>query len=111
MVIPIYSPPPPTSLAGGIIRTQRHSSCRNHHSKAAKVKVFSKEGQLQGRGHKSGNHVKGLVARNVHVQYESPVPSGKKVMDKAKVFVHASHADADVDNRAILAPRTFILAR
>ena len=34
-------------------------------------------------------HVKGLVTRNTHVQYESPINSSKKVMAKVKVFVHA----------------------
>ena len=29
------------------------------------------------------------------MQYESPITSGKKVMAKVKVFVHALHADAD----------------
>ena len=46
--------------------------------------------------------------RNTHMQYESPISSGKKVMAKVKVFVHASNADT----RAMtLAPRTFVLAR
>ena len=48
------------------------------------------------------------------MQYESPITSGKKVMAKDKVFVHASHADADADGRAMtlaLAPRTFVPAR
>ena len=30
--------------------------------------------------------MKGLVKRNTHVQYESPITSGKKVMFKVKVF-------------------------
>ena len=60
--------------------------------------------------------VKGLDTRNTHVQYESPISSGKKVMAKVKVFVHASNADADADtdadNKAMtLAPRTFVPAR
>ena len=50
------------------------------------------------------------------MQYESPISSGKKVMAKVKVFVHASNADADADadadTRAMtLAPRTFVPAR
>ena len=52
------------------------------------------------------------------MQYESPISSGKKVMAKVKVFVHASHADADTDadtnadGRAMtLAPRTYVPAR
>ena len=50
--------------------------------------------------------MKVLVTRNTHVQYEIPIPYGKKVMAKVKVFVHASNADADT--RAMtLAPRTF----
>ena len=58
--------------------------------------------------------VKGLVTRNTHVQYESFISYGKKVMAKVKVFVHTSNADtdADADTRAMtLAPRTFIPAR
>ena len=39
----------------------------------------------------------GLVTRNTHVQYESPISSCKKVMTKVKVFVHATAADADAD--------------
>ena len=35
------------------------------------------------------------VTKNTHVQYESHISSGKKVIAKVKVFVHASHADAD----------------
>ena len=48
------------------------------------------------------------------MQYESPISSGKKVMAKVKVFVHAANADADADadTRAMtLAPRTFVPAR
>ena len=30
--------------------------------------------------------VKGLVTRNMHVQYESPITCGKKVLAKVKVF-------------------------
>ena len=57
-------------------------------------------------------HVKGLITSNTHVQYESSISYGKKVMAKVKVFVYASNADADADTRAMtLAPRTFVLAR
>ena len=31
-------------------------------------------------------HVKGLVTRNTHVQYESPISPDKRVMAKVKVF-------------------------
>ena len=31
-------------------------------------------------------YLKGLVTRNTHVQYKSPITSGKKVMAKVKVF-------------------------
>ena len=31
-------------------------------------------------------HVKGLLKRNTHVQYESPTSSSLKVMAKVKVF-------------------------
>ena len=54
--------------------------------------------------------MKGPVTRKTHVHYESSISSGKKVMAKVKVFVHASNADADT--RAMtLAPRTFVPAR
>ena len=37
-----------------------------------------------------------------HMQYESPISSGKKViMVKVKVFVHASNADTDADTSAM----------
>ena len=38
------------------------------------------------RGKKLRYHVKGLVTRNTHVQYVSPITCGKKVMAKVKVF-------------------------
>ena len=48
---------------------------------------------------------KGLATSNTHVQYESSISSGKKVMAKVKVFVNALNADADADTRAMtLAP-------
>ena len=37
-------------------------------------------------GQKVWYNVKGLVRRNVHMQYESPTSSGLKVMTKVKVF-------------------------
>ena len=74
---------------------------------------FSKVGQTsrsRSRGQKLRYHVKGLVTSNTHVQYESSISYGKKVMAKVKVFVHASNADADT--RAMtLTPRTFVPAR
>ena len=76
---------------------------------------FSKVGQTsrsRSRGQKLWYHVKGLVIRNTHVQYESPISYSKKVMAKVKVFVHASNEDANTDTMAMtLAPRTFVLAR
>ena len=48
----------------------------------------------------------GLVTMNTHVQYESSISSGKKVMAKVKFFVHASNADinadAEADTRAMI---------
>ena len=41
------------------------------------------------QGQKFWYHVKGLVTRNTHVQYESSISSGDKSMAKVKVFVHA----------------------
>ena len=82
-----------------------------------RLKFFLKIGQISrsgSRGQKLWYHVKGLVTSNTHVQYASSISYGKKVMAKAKVFVHVSNADADADTRAIpmtLAPRTFVPAR
>ena len=58
--------------------------------------------------------MKGLVTSNSHVQYESSISSGKKVMVKVKVFVHATDAvaEADADGRAVtLANWTYVPAR
>ena len=50
-----------------------------------KVRKLSKVGQTsrsRSRGQNLWYHVKALVTRNTHVQYESSIPSGKKVMTK-----------------------------
>ena len=57
----------------------------------AKFNFFSKVGKTsrsRSQGQKLGYHVKGLVTRNTHVQYESPITSGLKVtvMANVKVF-------------------------
>ena len=53
--------------------------------------------------------MKGLVIRNTHVQYESPLTSGLKVMAKVKVFVQNTDANVDSDSRAItLDPKTYL---
>ena len=39
------------------------------------------------QGQKLQYHVKGLVTRNTHVRYESPITSDKKVMAKVQVFL------------------------
>ena len=58
---------------------------------AAKVTVFfSKVGQSsRSQGQQLSYHVKGLVTRNDHLKYESPVSFGLKVMTKVKVVVLA----------------------
>ena len=68
---------------------------------------FFKVGQTsrsRSQGQKLWYHVKDLVTRNTHVQYESLITSGKKVMAKVKVFVHAhtpKDGDGDADTRAM----------
>ena len=50
---------------------------------------FSKVGQTsssRSQNQKLWCHVKGLVIRDKHVQYESPITSGLKVMTKVKFF-------------------------
>ena len=52
-----------------------------------RLKFFkSQTSRTKSRGQKLWYHVKGLVTRNTHVQYESPISSGLKVMVKVKVF-------------------------
>ena len=56
---------------------------------SSKDLIFSKVGQTsrsRSQGQKLWNQVKGLVRRNTHMQYESPITCGKKVMAKVKVF-------------------------
>ena len=53
------------------------------------LKFFSNVGQTsssRSRGQKLWYHVKGLVTKNTHVQYESHISSNKKVMANVKVF-------------------------
>ena len=67
-----------TTLAG------RQPSLNRSHGQS-----FSEGGQTsrsRSRGQKLWYHVKGLVTRNTHVQYESHISSSKKVMAKVKVF-------------------------
>ena len=46
------------------------------------------------------------------MEYESCILNGLKYMAKVKVFVYASNAEADVDNKAMtFAPQTFAPAR
>ena len=55
------------------------------------VKVFLKVGQTSrsmSEGQKLRYHVKGLVTRNTHMQYENPISSSKKVISKVKVFIN-----------------------
>ena len=42
------------------------------------------------------------------MKYERSTTSGLEVMAKVKVFVHATDADADADDRALTAPRTYM---
>ena len=45
------------------------------------------------------------------MRYESPISSGKKVMVKVTVFVHASNVEVDTDTRAMtLASQIFVPA-
>ena len=49
--------------------------------------------------------MKSLVIKNTHVQYESPITSGLKVMAKIKVYVQTT----DTDSRAMaLGPQTYL---
>ena len=85
-----------------------------HFKVMAKVKVFLKVGQTQrsrSRVQKLRYHVKCLVTRNTHMQYESPITSSKKVMTKVKVFVHAHGRRRGRARAMTLAPWIFVLAR
>ena len=49
-----------------------------------RLKFF--KSRSRSRGQKLWFHVNSLVTRNMHVQYESPISYGKKVIAKVKVF-------------------------
>ena len=49
-------------------------------------------------------HVKGLVTRNTHVQYESPITCGKKFMSKVKFFKTRSNFKVKVTRSKIMVP-------
>ena len=72
-----------------VVRRQRRWPGSNQHLIATKAKMFSKVGQtsriMPGR-QTLRYHVKGLVTRNTHVQYESPITFGRKVMAKVEFF-------------------------
>ena len=68
---------------------------------------FLKVGQTsrsKSQGQKLRYHVKGLVTRNTHVQYESPITSGNKVMAKVKVFKSRSNFKVKVTRSKITVP-------
>ena len=73
---------------------------------------FSKVGQtsrFRSKGKKLWYHLKGLVTKNTHMQYESSIAFGLKYIAKVKVFVHATDTDAGADGRAIRwAPWTYL---
>ena len=48
--------------------------------------------------------MKGLVTRITHVQYESPITFGKKVMVKVKVFKSRSNFKVKVTRSKIMVP-------
>ena len=50
------------------------------------LKFFKRRSTSRSQGQKLWYPVKGLVTRNTHVQYESPISSGKKFMAKLKFF-------------------------
>jgi hypothetical protein len=52
----------------------------------ANVKVFEKWVKYQGQGHKFWYQQKGLVLRNTHMKYESPIICHSKDMANVKVF-------------------------
>ena len=71
-----------------VVRRQRRSPAGNNLNRSHSWS-FSKVGQFSrsmSRGQTLLYHVKIFVTKNTHVQYESPISSGKKVMAKVKVF-------------------------
>ena len=68
------------------------------------VKVFEKWVKLQGQGHKVKK--KGLVIRNTHVKYESPITYHSKDMANVKVFADRQ-TDKQTDRPKTICPRSF----
>jgi hypothetical protein len=81
----------------------------NCHSKdMANVKVFEKWVKLQGEGHKVKK--KGLVIRNTHMKYESPITYHGKDMANVKVFADRQtnrRMDKQTDRPKTICPRSF----
>ena len=69
-----------------------------------RLRFFLKVGQTSRsrlRGQKLWYQVKGLITRNTHLQYESYISPGKRVMAKVKVFkkkVKLQGQDQEVKN-------------
>ena len=77
-----------------VTRSKITVSCiRFCHKKYTYESSLGKTSRSRSLGKKCWYHVKGIVTRNTHVQYESSITSGKKVMAKVKVFVHAHTLD------------------
>ena len=51
-----------------------------------RLKFFKSRSNFKAMRSKTMVHVKGLVTKNTHVQCESSISSGNKVMAKVKVF-------------------------
>ena len=61
--------------------------------------------RLRSQGKKLWYHVKRPVTRNTHVQYESPIFAGLKVITKVKFFKSRSNFKVNVTRSKLIVPR------
>ena len=74
-----------------VVRRQQSSPCgNNHYEVAIKFNIYQNKFKLQGQGQNYG-----LVTRNTHMQYESPIFSALNVMINV-IFLSRSNSKVKV---------------
>ena len=84
---------------------EKHSLCKEanwglpaqHFQKGLVLGINKKISKKRSQGQTLWYHMKALVTRNTHVQYESPTFSGLKVMAKVKVLSKVGQTSCDLD--------------
>ena len=69
-----------------------------------KFSIVDQTSRSRSRDQKLRYHMKGLVTRNTHVQYESPIPSGRKLWPRLKFFKSRSNLKVKITRSKITEP-------